>query len=75
MQTSIRVSCANRDMLADIAATECAGGSLDAALSALLFEHRTALALARLARDPQAMAGWRAEGAELAETDAQVHAW
>lgn len=75
MQTSIRVSRANRDVLAHIATTECAGGSLDDALGALIFEHQAALALARLAGNPEAMAGYRAEAAALSETDVPVREW
>lgn len=74
-QTSIRVSPGNRDALAGIARDELGGVSLDEALRIVLFEHRTAAALARLAADPAALEDYRDEAQELAETDVQVSEW
>lgn len=75
MQTTVRVSVANRDALADIARSELGGVSLDEALRVVLFEHRTAAALARLAADPEKLADYRAEAASLTDADASVAEW
>lgn len=72
MQTSMRVTAANRDALARIAATELGGVSLDEALAVVLFEHQSRVALARLAADPEAVGSYLAESAELAEVDVAV---
>lgn len=72
MQTSMRVTAANRDALARIAATELGGVSLDEALAVVLFEHQSRVALARLAADPEAAGAYLAESAELAEVDVAV---
>lgn len=72
MQTSMRVTAANRDALARIAATELGGVSLDEALRIVLFEHETRAALAKLAADPVGQAGYLREAAELAEADVAV---
>ena len=45
MQTSIRVTAANRDALARIAERELGGVSLDEALRVVLFEHQTRVEL------------------------------
>lgn len=73
--TSIRVAPDNRDALAHIARDELGGVSLDEALRVLLFQHQTVVALNHLAEDPQALAGYRAEAQELAETDVAVQDW
>jgi len=72
MQTSMRVSPANRDALAKIAATELGGASLDEALRVLVFEHQSRVGLTRLAADPDAWRQYQAESATLAEVDADV---
>lgn len=63
---------ANRDTLAQIAADELGGVSLDEALRVVLFEHRTRAALARLAADPAALTGYVREADELADVDTSV---
>ena len=72
MQTSMRVTAANRDALARIAATELGGVSLDEALRVVLFDYRSRAALARLAADPDAADSYLAESAQLAEVDIAV---
>lgn len=72
MQTSIRVTTENRDSLARIAATELGGVSLDEALRVVLFEHRSRVALARLATNPDAAGSYLAETAQLADVDTAV---
>lgn len=72
MQTSMRVTPENRDTLAQIAATELGGVSLDEALRVVLFEHRSRAALARLAADPAAADSYLVESTKLAETDVAV---
>jgi len=72
MQTSMRVSPANRDALAKIAAEELGGVSLDDALRVLVFEHESRVGLGRLAADPQAWAQYQGEGAKLAGVDVAV---
>ncbi len=72
MKTSMRVDAGNRDALARIAAGELGGVSLDEALRIVLFEHQTRVALARLAADPDAHAGYLREAAELAEVDISI---
>lgn len=72
MQTSMRITQANRDALARIAASELGGVSLDEALRVLLFEHQSRVALARLADDPDACRSYLVEAAELAEADVAV---
>lgn len=72
MQTSMRVTVANRDALARIAETELGGVSLDEALRIVLFEHLTQAALARLAADPEMADDYMRESAELAEVDVAV---
>ena len=72
MQTSIRVTPENRDSLARIAAIELGGVSLDEALRVVLFEHRSRVALARLATNPDAAGSYLAETAQLADVDTAV---
>lgn len=72
MQTSMRIAQENRDRLARIAETELHGGSLDDALSMLLFEHESRRALARLAADPEMADDYLRESTELAEVDVEV---
>lgn len=72
MQTSMRVTRENRDALARIATDELGGVSMDEALRILLFEHRTRVALARLATDPEAADSYLTEATEVAEADSQV---
>lgn len=72
MQTSMRVTAENRDVLARIAATELGGVSLDEALRVVLFEHLSRTALTRLAADPAAADCYLAESAQLAEVDVAV---
>jgi hypothetical protein len=72
MQTSMRVTVENRDLLAKIANEELGGVSLDEALRVVLFEHQTHAALARLAADPEMAADYLSEAAELAEVDTAV---
>ena len=68
----MRVTPANRDALAQIAATELGGVSLDEALRVVLFEHHSRAALARLAADPTSAGSYLAESAQLAEIDVAV---
>lgn len=75
MQTTVRVSATNRDALSAIARDELGGVSLDEALRVVLFEHRTAAAVARLAADTAALADYQDEAAELAEADVAVSQW
>jgi hypothetical protein len=72
MQTSMRIESTNRDRLAQIAANELGGVSLDEALRVVLFEHETRVALARLAADPDLYADYLAEAAAFAEVDTTV---
>ncbi len=72
MPTSMRVTAVNRDALARIASGELGGVTLDEALRVVLFEHQSYTALARLARDPDAMDSYLAEGDQLAEVDVAV---
>ena len=72
MQTSMRVTPENRDSLAQIAATQLGGASLDEALRVVLFEYQSRAALARLATDPDATGSYLAETAQLAEVDTAV---
>jgi len=75
MHTTMRVSMPTRDALAKIAEDELGGVSLDEALQVVLFEHRTATALARLAAEPDALDEYRTEAAELAEVDVDGIDW
>lgn len=72
MQTSMRVSAETRDALARIASDDLGGVSLDEALRVVLFEHRTAAALARLAADQALAEEYRAEANSIAEIDVAV---
>jgi len=72
MQTSMRVDRSNRDALARIAAEELGGVSLDEALRIVLFEHECLASYARLSDDPDSLADYRAEAAELADVDVAV---
>lgn len=72
MQTSMRVTRRNRDVLARIAAEDMGGVSMDEALRVVLFEHQSRAALARLARDPEAADSYLREAAQLAEVDVRV---
>jgi hypothetical protein len=72
MQTSIRVTAANRDALARIAEDELGGASLDEALRVVLFEHHTRVALARLASNPEMADDYLSEATGLAEVDVTV---
>lgn len=67
MHTSMRVSIDVRDKLAKIANEDFGGVSLDAALSELVFEHESAVALARLEADPQALADYQRESRQWTE--------
>lgn len=71
----MRVSVPTRDELARVAEDELGGVSLDEALQIVLFEHKTATALARLAADPQALDDYRAEAGGLADVDVEVAEW
>lgn len=71
----MRVSVPTRDELARVAEDELGGVSLDEALQIVLFEHKTATALARLAADPQALDDYRAEADGLADVDVEVAEW
>jgi len=75
MQTTMRVSTPNRDALARIAERELGGVSLDEALRIVLFERETAVALARLAADPDAVAEYAGEARSLAEANSAVLEW
>lgn len=72
MQTSMRVAQENRDRLSQIAESELNGGTLDEALSVLLFEHESRQALKRLAADPEMTDDYLVESRELAEVDVEV---
>jgi len=72
MHTSMRVDRSNRDALARIAAEELGGVSLDEALRIVLFEHECLASYARLSDDPDALADYRAEAAQLADVDVAV---
>lgn len=74
MHTTMRVSVPTRDALAEIAEVELGGVSLDEALSMVLFEHRTALAIARLA-DSGELAEYQAEALSLAEVEVETSEW
>lgn len=68
MQTSMRVTSGNRDALAQVAATELGGVSLDEALRILLFEHLSRVAVARLGADSD----YRVEAVGIAQVDVRV---
>ncbi len=72
MQTSMRVNRSNRDALARIAAEELGGVSLDEALRIVLFQHECLASYARLSDDPDSLADYRAEAAQLADVDVAV---
>ena len=72
MQTSMRITPENRDALAQIAASELGGVSMDEALRVVIFEHQSRAALARLAGDPEAADSYLVESAQLAEVDIMV---
>ncbi len=72
MQTSMRVDRSNRDALARIAAEELGGVSLDEALRIVLFQHECLASYARLSDDPDSLADYRAEAAQLADVDVAV---
>jgi hypothetical protein len=72
MQTSMRIARSNRDALARIAAKELGGVSLDEALRIVLFEHECLASYARLSDDPDALADYRTEAAQLAGVDVPV---
>lgn len=71
----MRVSVPTRDELARVAEDELGGVSLDEALQVVLFEHKTATALTRLAADPEALDDYRAEAGALADVDVEVAEW
>lgn len=73
--TTMRVATTTRDALAQIAEHELGGVSLDEALRTILFHYRTAVALARLAADAEALDEYRDEVQNLAETDVAVSEW
>ncbi|MGH3433712.1 MAG: hypothetical protein ACRDQB_12840, partial [Thermocrispum sp.] len=60
------------DRLARIAESELNGGTLDEALSVLLFEHESRQALKRLAADPEMAEDYLVESRELADIDIEV---
>lgn len=70
----MRISAAARDELSQVAA-DLGGVTLDAALRAVIFQHRTLTATARLAADPAALADYQTEAAELAEVDVTPVEW
>lgn len=72
MQTSLRVDSDRRDALAQIAAEDLGGVSMDEALRVLIFEHRTRAAFARLAEQPYEMQDYVDEARALAEVDTTV---
>ena len=72
MQTSLRVDTERRDALAQIAAEDLGGVTIDEALRVLIFEHRTRAALARLAEQPGEMQSSVDEAQGLAEVDTTV---
>lgn len=73
MQTTMRVSTTTRDTLARIAQDEMGGVSLDEALRTVLFQHETAVALRRLAADPEMAEDYFNEAQALAEVDVEVN--
>ena len=75
MHTTMRVSVPTRDALARIAEDEFGGVSLDEALQIVLFEHRSATAVARLAADPEALSEYRAEADALEGVDVEIAEW
>jgi hypothetical protein len=75
MHTTVRVSVPTRDELARVAEDEFGGVSLDEALQIVLFEHRSAVAVARLMADPEALADYQAEAASLADVDVEPVEW
>lgn len=72
LRTSMRVSQENRDRLARIARLVGGNSSLDDALSVLLFEYESRIALARLAADPELADDYLAESQQFAEVDVAV---
>lgn len=72
MQTSLRVDTERRDALAQIAAEDLGGVTIDEALRVLIFEHRTRAAFARLAEQPGEVRSYLDEAQELAEVDTAV---
>jgi len=72
MQTSMRVTAANRDALARIAAAELNGATLDEALRVVLFEHECRAAVARLGADQDAADSYAGEAGLLADVDVPV---
>ena len=72
MQTSLRVSAETRDRLARVAAEDMGGSSIEEALRALLFEHESMKAIARLEADRPALADYQREAHEWAELDTAV---
>lgn len=70
--TTIRVTRENRDALAHLAESEYRCTTLDEALRALLFEHESRAAMARLAADPEALREYQEEARQLAEVDVEI---
>ena len=74
MQTTVRVDTSNRDALARFA-REVGAVSLDEALRVLLFRYDTMRAVEALRADPDALAAYQAEAAELADVDVALAEW
>lgn len=72
MQTTVQVDSERADALAQIAAEDLGGVTIDEALRVLIFEHRTRAALARLAEQPGGIEGYAHEAQALAEIDTTV---
>lgn len=69
-QTTIRVSDAQRDALARVAAER--RETMAEALARLIWEHDCVESLARLERDPEALADYEAETDELGDAATEV---
>jgi len=68
----MKISTINRDALARISASEMSGVSLDAVITALLFEHCCLQAVATLETDPEALDEYQREAYEWAELDTAI---
>lgn len=73
MNTTISVSRQTRDRLARIAKDELRGASMDEALKVILFQHESSNAIARLNADPEALADYQHDMADLADRDQVIH--
>ena len=72
IKTTISVTRSTRDQLAQIAADQLGGVSMDEALKIVMLEYETSRAVAHLEADAEALGEYQAEMAAIANADQAV---